>query len=76
MQSQQPDELHEMITRDNALALLAATPCPSCSRVGRYVLFKEIQPRLVGTIGIGIRCDDCGKHHPFIKQHVLWLRGA
>jgi hypothetical protein len=58
------------ITRENALEILASVACPACGIVGRYILFEEL-----GNNGIGIRCDGCSKHHPFIKQRVMWLRG-
>jgi hypothetical protein len=64
------DELQATITRDNALALLATMACPYCGGVGRFQLFDEI-----ANNGVGIQCLACEKHHPFIKQRVMWLRG-
>lgn len=64
------DELQATITRDNALELLRKMACPNCSVVGNYQLFDEI-----ANNGIGIQCLACCKHHPFIKQRIMWLRG-
>lgn len=58
------------ITRQNALEVLADTACPACQAVGNFQLFDEI-----ANGGVGVQCVACGKHHPFVKQHVMWLRG-
>jgi hypothetical protein len=65
------DELQSIITRENALALLAAMACPHCDSVGNYQLFDEINNN-----GVGIQCLGCGKYHPFTKQRIMWLRAA
>lgn len=65
------DVLAALITRDNALDLLRAVACPYCGSVGRFQLFDEI-----ANNGIGIQCIACDRHHPFIRQRIMWLRGA
>lgn len=63
------EQIAAEITRDNALALLESVPCPYCASVGRFSAFDEI-----ANNGVGLRCDACGKHHPFVKQRIMWLR--
>jgi hypothetical protein len=65
------DKLRIEITRDNALELLARVPCANCQMLGNYVLFNEINNN-----GVGIRCCECEKYHPFVKHKIMWLRGC
>lgn len=64
------DELATKITRDNALKLLNEVACPYCGVVGYFQLFDEI-----ANNGVGIQCTHCDRHHPFIRQRIMWLRG-
>lgn len=59
------------ITRDNAADLLCDVACPYCGAVGQFDFFNEIS-----NGGVGIRCLACNKHHPFVKQRIMWLRGT
>jgi hypothetical protein len=59
------------ITRANALQILAEKACPACGSIGDFLLFDELNNN-----GVGIKCNGCGKHHPFVKQNVMWLRGG
>jgi hypothetical protein len=65
------DKLSQEITRENASELLADVACPECGSVGQYTVFDEINNN-----GVGLRCDGCGKHHPFVRQRIMWLRGG
>jgi hypothetical protein len=65
------ETLRAEITRANALELLRDVACPYCANVGEYQLFDEINNN-----GVGIRCRGCDKHHPFVKQHIMWLRSG
>lgn len=64
------DKLRAEITRENAVELLAGVRCGECNAVGEYILFNEINNN-----GVGIRCTNCGKYHPLVKQKIMWLRG-
>jgi DNA-directed RNA polymerase subunit RPC12/RpoP len=64
------EQLRTVITRENATQLLSDVACPDCGKVGDFQIFDEINNN-----GRGIRCGSCGKHHPFIKQQIMWLRG-
>lgn len=65
------EQLQRDITRDNALDLLREVACPACGNVGAYQLFDEL-----ANNGVGIQCFSCEKHHPFVRQRIMWLRGA
>lgn len=62
-------DLPELITRDNALALLEEYNCPECGVLGVFSLFENI-----GNNGVGIRCDACDRSHPFRRMRIMWLR--
>jgi hypothetical protein len=64
------ENIRGAITRENALALLRDVPCPYCGICGNYLLFDE-----VNNNGVGLQCNWCGKHHPFVKERIIWLRG-
>jgi hypothetical protein len=65
------EALRPIITRENALQLLHDVACLYCDAVGEFSLF--VNPNNYGT---GIRCDACGKRHPFMRALPMWLRGA
>ena len=65
------ERLREEITRDNALELLRDLPCLYCGNVGQYRLFDEM-----ANYGVGLQCLHCERHHPLIKQRIMWIRGT
>jgi hypothetical protein len=65
------EQLQRDITRETALDMLRDVACPACGIVGAYQLFDEI-----ANNGVGIQCRSCGKHHPFVRQRIMWLRSA
>lgn len=65
------EQLQRDITRETALDMLRDVPCPTCGSTGAYQLFDELN-----NGGVGIQCNGCGKHHPFVRQHIMWLRAA
>lgn len=62
--------LRDQITRDNALDLLRDIACPHCQIIGAFDLFNEI-----ANNGVGVQCVGCGRHHPFTREKIMWLRG-
>jgi hypothetical protein len=65
------EALRSSITRENALELLCNVACLYCGAIGNYSLF--VNPNNLGT---GIRCDACGKKHPFMGCMKYWLPGS
>jgi Zinc-binding domain of primase-helicase len=63
--------LRDQMNRENALELLRDVACPACGSLGDYQLFDELNNN-----GVGLQCRACSKHHPFIKQGIMWLRTA
>src|SRR5262249_39400351 len=65
------NQLRDELTRDNALERLAVVPCLYCGHVGKFSLFNEI-----ANNGVGLKCDVCDRHHPLIRERIMWLRGG
>jgi hypothetical protein len=64
------ERVRDNINRNNWQEVLADVPCPECGAFGVYQVFHE-----ANNNGVGLRCLNCDKRHPFQQQRIMWLRG-